>query len=85
MRVNTVLALTAVLLLGLTSTSYARYEGGFRIVEVKEGQVVLKKGKADPILVDVKKDKFNVGDMVKYDAKKLKILKPRIRKYIGGC
>jgi len=84
MKKSTVIAVAAVLILGLASFGHAKYVSGFTIVEVAEKQVTIQKGGDDPVVVQVKKDTYKVGDNVRYDEKKMKI-KPAAKQQLEGC
>jgi len=77
--------LVAALILGLASVTHAKYETGYKIVEVADNQVTIRKGNSEPIEVMVKKNGYEVGDEVKYDAGKQKIRRSDSRKELAGC
>ncbi|MEJ2690442.1 MAG: hypothetical protein P8130_10920 [Deltaproteobacteria bacterium] len=78
-----VILLTAALVLGLSSVSFAGYVGGFKVVGVTESQVTIQKGQEKPVQVKVDHKRYRVGEKVKYDAEKGKLRKePR---KLEGC
>ena len=84
MKKTTVVAVAAVLIMGPASFSHAKYESGFEVVEVGENQVTIQKEGSDPVVVEVKKDGYKIGDKVKYDADRLRI-KPAKKQQFEGC
>ena len=84
MKKSTFIAVAAVLILGLATIGHAKYVSGFKVVEVAEKQVTIQKGDDDPVVVEVKKNKYKVGDEVKYDADRLKIRAVQT-KPLEGC
>ena len=85
MRKNTVFAVAVVMVLGLSQVAYAKYVSGFKVIKVTETQVVIQKGEAEPVTVEVKSGKLEVDDEVKYDAEEQKVMKVRRRTQIVGC
>lgn len=84
MKKSTIIAVAAVLILGLATFGHAKYVSGFKIVEVAEKQVTIQKGDEDPVVVQVKKDGYKVGEKVKFDAQRMKI-KQAPKQPLEGC
>lgn len=86
MKTRVLIAIAAVFLLGFSSYVYAKYVAGFKVTEISGNEVTIQKGEASPVMLTVKKaEKFNVGDAVKYDSEKNRIIPNKPQKELEGC
>ena len=63
-----------------SQTCEARYFPGYKVTHVEGKTVTIQEKDKEPIILEIKRKKFKVGDPVSYDPKKKKIIRDD-----GGC